>query len=193
MSCDGTPAFAPQAMASSGHIPPGVARILRPMSTGLIPKEPDEAEFPEPPGGGLALAATGGLATAGAVFLIWAPLLIIVWIAVASILTGIVVRQGRHVFTITIAAVVLPLATSFLATCLTGMWGWLVVGIFVYAVLLAVATPVGFAIGRLLRARLIGGYRIIRAILLVTAFLAAIGWGIVIGNAILPGSCPAPV
>jgi len=162
------------------------------MTTTLIPKEPDEAEFPEPPGGGLALAMTGGLATAGAVFLIWAPPLVFVWIAVASILTGAVVRQGRHVFTITMAAVVLPLATSFLATCLTGMWGWLVVGIFVYAVLLAVATPVGFAIGRLLRSRLIRGYTIIRAILLLTAFLAAVGWGIVLGNAMLPGSCPAP-
>ena len=31
------------------------------------------------------------------------------------------------------------------------------------------------------------------AILLLGAFLAAVGWGIVIGNAILPGSCPAPV
>ena len=124
-------------------------RILRRMTSSLIPREPDGAEFPEPPGGGLALAVTGGLATAGAVFLIWAPLLVLVWIAVASILTGIVVRQGRHVFTITMAAVVLPLATSFLATCLTGMWGWLVVGVFVYALLLAVATPVGFAIGRL--------------------------------------------
>ena len=40
---------------------------------------------------------------------------------------------------------------------------------------------------------LIAGYTIIRAILLVAAFLAAVGWGIVIGNAILPGSCPAPV
>ena len=163
------------------------------MTGSLIPKEPDEAEFPEPPGGGLALAVTGGLATAGAVFLIWAPLLVIGWIAVASILTGVVVRQGRHVFTVTVAAVVLPLATSFLATCLTGMWGWIVVGVFVYAVLLAIAAPVGFAIGRLVRSRLIGGYTIIRAILLLTAFLAALGWGIVIGNAILPGSCPAPV
>jgi len=163
------------------------------MTSSLIPREPDEAEFPEPPGGGLALAVTGGLATAGAVFLIWAPLLVLVWIAVASILTGIVVRQGRHVFTITMAAVVLPLATSFLATCLTGVWGWLVVGVFVYALLLGVATPVGFAIGRLLRTRLIGGYTIIRAILLLTAFLATVGWGIAIGNAILPGSCPAPV
>ena len=162
------------------------------MTSSLFPEEPDEAEFPEPRGGGLALAVTGGLATAGAVFLIWAPLLVFVWIAVASIFTGVVVRQGRHVLTITMAAVVLPLATSFVATCLTGMWGWLVVGIFVYAVLLAVAAPVGFAVGRLLRSRLIGGYTIIRAILLLGAFLAAVGWGIVIGNAILPGACPAP-
>jgi hypothetical protein len=162
------------------------------MTSSLIPREPDEAEFPEPPGGGLAVAITGGLATAGGAFLIWAPPLILVWIAAASILTGVVVRQGRHVFTITMAAVALPLATSFMATCLTGMWGWVVVGVFVYAVLLAVATPVGFAIGRLLRSRLIRGYTIIRAILLLVAFLAAVGWGIVIGNAILPGSCPAP-
>jgi hypothetical protein len=34
---------------------------------------------------------------------------------------------------------------------------------------------------------------IIPAILVLPAFLAAVGWGIVIGNAILPGSCPAPV
>jgi MFS family permease len=162
------------------------------MNASVIPKEPDEAEFPEPPGGGLALALTGGLATAGAVFLIWAPLLVFVWLAVASILTGASVRQGRHVFTVTIAAVVLPLVASFVATCLTGMWGWLVIGIFVYAVLLAIATPVGFAIGRLLRPRLTRRFTIIRAILLVTGFLAAVGWGIVIGNAILPASCPAP-
>ena len=162
------------------------------MTSSLIPREPDEAEFPEPPGGGLAVAITGGLATAGGAFLIWAPPLILVWIAAASILTGVVVRQGRHVFTITMAAVALPLATSFMATCLTGMWGWVVVGVFVYAVLLAVTTPVRFAIGRLLRSRLIRGYTIIRAILLLVAFLAAVGWGIVIGNAILPGSCPAP-
>jgi hypothetical protein len=160
------------------------------MTSGLIPREPDEAEFPEHPGGGLALAVTGGLATAGAVFFVWVPLLVIVWLAFASIVTGIVVRQGRHVFTITIAAVALPLVASFVATCLTGMWGWLVVGIFVYAVLLAIATPVGFAIGRLLRERLANGFTIFRAILVVTGFLAALGWGIVIGNAILPGACP---
>jgi hypothetical protein len=33
---------------------------------------------------------------------------------------------------------------------------------------------------------------IIPAILVLPAFLAA-GWGIVIGNAILPASCPAPI
>lgn len=162
------------------------------MTSGLIPKEPDEAEFPDPAGGGLALAVTGGLATAGAVFFVWAPLLVLVWLAFASIVTGIVVRQGRHAFTVTIAAVVLPLITSFVATCLTGMWGWLVIGIFVYAVLLAIATPIGFGIGRLLRPRLANGYTIFRAILLLSAFLSALGWGIVIGNAILPGSCPPP-
>jgi hypothetical protein len=37
------------------------------------------------------------------------------------------------------------------------------------------------------------GSRIIRAILLLAALLVAVGWGIVIGNAILPGSCPTPV
>jgi hypothetical protein len=162
------------------------------MNESVIPKEPDDAEFPEPPGGGLALAVTGGLAAAGAAFLVWAPLPFFVWLAVASILTGVSVRQGRHVFTVTIAAVVLPLVASFVATCLTGMWGWLVIGIFVYAVLLAIATPVGFAIGRLLRPRLARGFTITRAILLVTGVLAAIGWGIVIGFAILPGACPAP-
>jgi hypothetical protein len=30
-------------------------------------------------------------------------------------------------------------------------------------------------------------------ILLLAAFLAAAGWGIVIGNAIPPASCPAPI
>jgi hypothetical protein len=34
---------------------------------------------------------------------------------------------------------------------------------------------------------------IIPAILVLPAFLAAVGWGIVIGNAILPASCPAPI
>ena len=156
----------------------------------LPPSEPDEAEFPEPPGGGLALAATGGLATAGAVFFVWAPPLVLVWLAFASIVTGALVRQGRHVFTVTIAAIALPLIASFVATCLTGIWGWLVVGIFAYAVLLGVGTPIGFAVGRLLRSRLARGFTILRAILLVTAFLAALGWGVVIGNAIMPGSCP---
>jgi hypothetical protein len=156
----------------------------------LIPREPDDAEFPEPPGGGLAVALTGGLATAGAVFFVWAPLLVIAWLAFASIVTGIVVRQGRHVFTTTIAAIVLPLVASLVATCLTGMWAWLVVGIFAYAILLAIATPIGFGVGRLLRPRLANGYTIFRAILLVTGFLAALGWGIVIGNAVMPGSCP---
>lgn len=160
------------------------------MTSGLIPHEPDDAEFPEAPGGGLALAVTGGLATAGAVFFVWAPLLVIVWLAFASIVTGIVVRQGRHVLTITATAVTLPLIASFVATCLTGMWGWLVIGIFVYAVLLAIATPVGFAIGRVLRPRLAGGFTIFRAILVLTGFLAALGWGIVIGNAVMPGTCP---
>ncbi|HET7828857.1 MAG TPA: hypothetical protein VFL03_04805 [Candidatus Limnocylindrales bacterium] len=160
------------------------------MTSGLIPREPDEPEFPEPPGGGLAVAATGGLATAGAVFFVWAPILVIVWLAFASIVTGIVVRQGRHVFTTTIAAVALPIVASFAATCLTGMWGWLVVGIFVYAVLLAIGTPIGFGIGRLLRPRLASGFTIFRAILLLTGFLAAVGWGVVIGNAMMPGSCP---
>jgi MFS family permease len=160
------------------------------MTSALIPKEPDDAEFPEPPGGGLAVAATGGLATAGAVFFVWAPLLVLVWLAVASIATGIVVRQGRHVFTATIAAVALPIVASFAATCLSGMWGWLVVGIFVYAVLLAIATPIGFGIGRLLRPRLASRYAILRGTLLLSGFLAAVGWGIVIGNALMPGSCP---
>jgi hypothetical protein len=70
------------------------------------------------------------------------------------------------------------------------MWGWLVVGIFVYAVLLAIATPVGFGIGRILRPRLANGFTILRAILVLTGFLAAVGWGIVIGNAVMPGACP---
>lgn len=160
------------------------------MTSGLIPREPDEAEFPEPPGGGLAVALTGGLATAGAVFFVWAPPLVIVWLAFASVVSGITVRQGRHVFTTTIAAVALPMVASFGATCLSGMWGWLVVGIFVYAVLLAIGTPIGFGIGRLLRPRLAGGYPIFRAILVLTAVLSALGWGVVIGNALMPGSCP---
>jgi hypothetical protein len=171
----------------------GAPRILARMTTSSTTPEPDEAAFPEPPGGGFAVAVMGGLSAAGSLFLVFAPPLVLAWLAVAAILTGAAVRRGTHVVTVTVAAIAPAVATFVVAQCLTGMWGWLLAGIVVLAVLLLLGTPIGFGIGRLLRSRLAGGYTIIRAILLVTAFLSALGWGLVIGNALAPGVCPAPL
>jgi hypothetical protein len=157
------------------------------------PVEPDEAAFPEPPGGGIAVAIMGGLAAAGSVFLVFAPPLVLVWLAVAAILTGIATRRGVHFVTATFTAVAPAVATFVTAQCLTGVWGWLLAALVLFAALLLVGTPVAFGIGRLLRSRLARWYVGIRSILLVTGVLSAIGWAIVIGNALVPGECPAPL
>ena len=133
----------------------------------------------------------GGLSAAGSVFLVFAPPLVPVWLVTAAILTGIATRRGVHFVTATFAAIAPAVITFFTAQCLTGYWGWLLAALVLFAALLLIGTPIGFGIGRLLRGRLAGRYVVIRAILLVTAILSAIGWGIVIGNAILPGACPA--
>jgi hypothetical protein len=135
----------------------------------------------------------GGLSAAGSVFLVFAPPLILAWLAVSTILTGAATRRGVHFVTATFAAIAPVIATFFTAQCLTGSWGWLLAALVLFAALLLVATPVGFGIGRLLRSRLARWYVAIRAVLLVTAVLSAIGWGIVIANALVPGECPAPV
>jgi hypothetical protein len=156
-----------------------------------LDREPDEAAFPEPPGGGIAIALLGGLSAAGSVFLVFAPPLVPVWLTVAAILTGVATRRGVHFVTTTFAAIAPVIVTFFTAQCLTGYWGWLLAALVLFAAMLLLGTPIGFGIGRLLRERFAGGYLVIRAILLVTATLSAIGWGIVIGNAIVPGACPA--
>jgi hypothetical protein len=156
-----------------------------------LDREPDEAAFPEPPGGGIAVALMGGLSAAGSVFLAFAPPLVPVWLVVAAILTGAATRRGVHFVTATFAAIAPAVITFFTAQCLTGYWGWLLAALVLFAAMLLVGTPVGFGIGRLLRGRLAGRYTVIRPILLVTAILSILGWGIVIANAIAPGECPA--
>ena len=155
--------------------------------------EPDEAAFPDPPGGGVLLALAGGLSAAGSMFLVFAPPRVLAWLAVAAVLTGIGVRRGTHFLTATLAAVAPAALTFAVAQCLTGPWGWLLAGIVLFAALVLVGTPLGFGIGRLLRSRLARWYGIIRWVLLVTAVLSGIGWGIVIGNALVPGTCPPPL
>jgi len=154
---------------------------------------PDEAAFPEPEGGGLALALLGGLAAAGSLFFMALPPLALGWLALATILTGGAVRRGLHVVTVTVAALAPAVATFALVQCVTGAWGWILAGIVLFAGLLLVATPLGFGLGRLLRSRLAGRYRVVRVVLLVTAVLSAVGWGFVIGNAVAPGSCRTPL
>ncbi len=154
--------------------------------------EPDEAAFPDPPGGGFAVAIAGGLSAAGSVFLVFAPPLVAVWLVAAAILAGVATRRGVHFVTATFAAIAPAIATFFSAQCLTGVWGWLLAGLVLFAALLLVGTPVGFGIGRLLRPRLARWYVAIRAVLFVTAVLSVIAWAIVIANALMPGECPAP-
>jgi hypothetical protein len=157
--------------------------------------EPDEAAYPDLPGGGLVVAAFGGLAVAGAVLLVlFVPPLAVAMLATAAILTGAAVRQARHVITTTLAAVALPVLTSFAATCVTGVWGWLVVGIFLAAAVLLVVTPVAFGVGRLLRSR-VGprGYPVLRVVLVAAGLLGAVGWIVVLRDAALPGYCPPPL
>jgi hypothetical protein len=119
------------------------------------------------------------------------PPLVPVWLVVATILTGVATRRGVHFVTTTFAAIAPLVATFFTAQCLTGFWGWLLAGLVLFAALLLVGTPVGFGIGRLLRSRLARWYVAIRSVLLVTAVLSAIGWALVIANALMPGECPA--
>lgn len=158
-----------------------------------IQAEPDEAAFPEPPGGGIIVAALGGLATAGSVFLVFAPPLVLVWLAVASILTGAAVRRGVHFVTTTIAAFA-PVAVTFVsAQCLTGMWGWLIAGLVLFAVMLLVGTPIGFGLGRLLRGQISRAFVVVRGVLAVTALLSLAGWIVVIVNVLVPGECPPPL
>jgi hypothetical protein len=165
----------------------------RPMSTTwpTADGESDEAAFPDPPGGGILVAIAGGLSAAGAMFLVFAAPLVFVWLVVAAILTGIATRRAIHLVTATVAAIAPAAATFVFVQCLTGAWGWLLAGIVLFAAICVVGVPLGFAVGRLLRGRLARWYPGIRGVLVVTAVLSAIGWAIVIGNAIAPGECPA--
>lgn len=156
------------------------------------PAEPDEAAYPEPPGGGIAVALLGGLAASGSVFLVFAPPLVLVWLAVVTILTGASTRRGVHFVTATVGAIAPAIATFFAAQCLTGVWGWMMAGLVLFTALLLVGTPAGFGIGRLLRSRLAGWYFAIRSIVIMTGVLSAIAWGLVIGSALMPGECPTP-
>jgi hypothetical protein len=154
--------------------------------------EADEPAFPEPPGGGFVLAVLGGLAAGGSILVfLFVPMAALVVLPLAAILTGAAVTQGRHVFTTTIAAVLPAVVTAFSATCLTGFWGWLAVGIVILAAVVAVVTPIGFGIGRLVR-RTLGerGYLVIRAVLVVAGMLSLLAWAMAIANAVAPGECP---
>jgi len=167
------------------------ARILPPMITspGRSPREPDEAAFPEPPGGGVAIAVVGGISASGAVFLVFVPPLVIAWLLIAAVLAGIAVRRTLHVATATLAALTPSVACLILVQCLTGAWAWLLAGIILFTVVTIVGVPVGFGIGRLLRNGLANGYPVIRVVLVATAILAVVGWLVVIANALMPGSC----
>jgi hypothetical protein len=143
------------------------------------------------PGGGFLVALLAGLAASGGIILLLVPPLGIACALLAGVFAGIVVQRARHVVTVTAAAVALPLATPFLATCLTGVWGWLVVGIILAAVLLLIATPLAFLVGRLLRPRVApGGRPVLSGILAAGGVLAILGWILVMADAIAPGTCP---
>ena len=152
--------------------------------------EPDEAEFPDYPGGGIAVAVAGGLSAAGAIFLAFAGPLVVVWLVAAALLTGVAVRRAIHLVTATAAAILPAIATFTFVQCLTGAWGWVLAGIVLFAGISILAVPLGFAIGRLARSRLVRWYVPIRGILVISAIVSAIGWAIVIANAIFPGECP---
>jgi len=93
--------------------------------------------------------------------------------------------------TVMVAAVVLPFATPFFATCLTGVWGWFAVGIIAAAVLLLIVTPVTFVVGRALRPRLSEtAYPVLRGLFVLGAGLAVLGWVLAIVDAANPGVCP---
>ena len=143
------------------------------------------------PGGGFLVALASGLAISGSIILLLFPPLGIAWALIGGVLAGMVVRQARQVVTVIVAAVALPLVTPFLATCLTGVWGWFVVGIIGAVVLLAVVTPGMFLLGRALRPRLSAtAYPVLRGLFAVGAVLAVLGWILVMLDAANPGVCP---
>jgi hypothetical protein len=143
------------------------------------------------PGGGFLVALAAGLALSGSIILLLFPPLGVAWGLIGGVLAGMAVRQARQVVTVIVAAIALPLVTPFFATCLTGVWGWFVVGIIAAAVLLAVVTTGMFLLGRALRPRLsASAYPVLRGFLVVGAVLAALGWVMVIFDAANPGVCP---
>jgi hypothetical protein len=143
------------------------------------------------PGGGFPVALAAGLALSGSIILLLFPPLGIAWALIGGVLAGMVVRQARHVVTVTAAAVALPFATPFFATCLTGVWGWFAVGIIAASVLLVGVTPAMFLLGRALRHRLDETtYPVLRGLIVVGAVLAVLGWVLAIVDAVNPGSCP---
>jgi hypothetical protein len=158
----------------------------------LEPGEPDEAAFPEPPGGGILLALAAGVAASGAVLLlVLAPPLAVVWLALAAIGAGIALARGLYVIPLAAAAVAPALVTPALATCLTGYWGFLAPVLVALGAALVVLVPVGFGVGRLLRRRAAGRlFPVLRVVLVLGAALAALGWGILIADALDPGVCP---
>ena len=164
---------------------------IAPEATPPLPPPSRSESAPRPvPGGGFIVALLAGLAISGSILLLFIPPLGVAWAVIAGILAGATVRQARHVITVTLASVALPVVTSFLATCLTGVWGWLVVGIFVAAVLLLVATPIAFGIGRLVRPRIGRAYPVLVATLVVGGVLGALGWSLAMADAVAPASCP---
>ena len=143
------------------------------------------------PGGGFLVALASGLAVSGSIILLLFPPLGIAWALIGGALAGMVVRQARQVVTVTIAAVALPVVTPFVATCLTGVWGWLVVGIFAATFLLLVMTPIAFLVGRVLRPRLTAtAYPVLAGLLVFGGVLAVLGWILVMLDAANPGTCP---
>jgi hypothetical protein len=157
----------------------------------FIPLEPDDAANPEPTGGGFAVALLGGFAASGAVLLlVVAAPLAIAWLGVATILAGAAVQRAANIVTVTAAAAALPLITPLFATCLTGYWGFFIPVLLALGVSLAVVTPAGFAVGRLLRPRLVRAYTLMRALLAIGGLLSLAGWAFLIADAINPGTCP---
>jgi hypothetical protein len=168
-----------------------MATVTPPPPAPLPPPSPAEAAPRPVPGVGFLVALLGGLAASGGIILLLIPPLGIAVALLAGVLSGIAVRQARHVITVTVAAVALPFATPFLATCLTGVWGWLVVGIILAAVLLLIATPVAFVIGRAIKPRVgASSYPVLSGLLVVGGVLSILGWILVMLDAINPGTCP---
>ena len=143
------------------------------------------------PDGGFLVALLAGLAISGSIILLLFPPLGIAWALIGGVLAGMVVRQARHVITVTVAALAVPVVTPFLATCLTGVWGWLVVGILASAFLLLVVTPGMFLLGRALRPRMsASAYPVLAGLLVFGGVMAVLGWILVMLDAANPGTCP---